>query len=136
MKKNIIESEIYFLTQRSQGSGGQNVNRTNSAVTLQWFYKESLGLSLEQKEMIELKLSSRINEEGILYLRREIHRDQLKNKKDAISELYKILEKCFFKPKKRIATAPSRGAIKKRLKSKKIHSEKKNSRKNHQQVLS
>lgn len=128
MKKEIIKKEIFFIVQRSQGSGGQHVNRTNSAVTLQWYYQESQGLTDEEKSFISNKLASRINEDSVLYIRREIHRDQLQNKKEAIDELFRILEKCFFKPKKRVATRPSRSSVRERLKDKKTHSEKKANR--------
>lgn len=128
MKKEIILKEIFFIVQRSQGAGGQNVNRTNSAVSLQWYFQESQGLSGEQKLLVAEKLASRINEEGVMYLRREIHRDQIQNKREAIEELFRLLEKCFFKPKKRFATKPTRGSVRDRLKSKKIQGERKSSR--------
>jgi len=123
-----IKSEIYFITQRSQGAGGQNVNRTNSSITLKWAYQVSPVLSPEQKQTISHKLSSRINDEGEIYIRCEVHRDQLQNKKETLDRLEALLKQAFFKPKKRVATKPTRSSVKKRLDSKSKHSEKKRQR--------
>ncbi len=128
MNRETIKRELFFNVQRSQGAGGQHVNRTNSAVTLQWYFFESQGLSQEEKALVAQKLASRINEEQVLYLRREVHRDQIQNKKDAIEELFRILEKCFHKPKKRLATKPTRSSVRERIKNKRSHSEKKANR--------
>lgn len=128
MKFSIIENEIFFITSRSQGAGGQHVNKTNSAVTLRWYYQESNGLSAEEKHLVKLKLSNRINEEGEFYLRREIHRDQSMNRKDAIEALRELLTAAFHKPKKRIASKPTKSSVRKRLNAKATHSQKKKDR--------
>lgn len=128
MKFSVIEQEIFFVTSRSQGAGGQHVNRTNSAVTLRWYFQESQGLSSEEKQMVAQKLASRINEEGELYIKREIHRDQSMNRKDAIETLHQLLIQAFYKPKKRVASKPTKSSIKKRLQHKKLHGQKKKDR--------
>lgn len=128
MKFSIIEQEIFFVTSRSQGAGGQHVNRTNSAVTLRWYFRESQGLSEEEKQIVENKLAARINEDGELYIKREIHRDQAMNRKDAIQTLHQLLAQAFFKPKKRVASKPTKSSVKKRLNTKKIHGQKKKDR--------
>jgi ribosome-associated protein len=120
-----ILEEVYFTTQRSQGAGGQHVNRTNSAVTLKWNYLDSRSIDDREKDLIEKKLSSRINEEGLFYLRRENHRHQILNKKEAKEELIRLLEKAFFRPKVRKPTRPTRGSVQDRLNDKKNRSEKK-----------
>jgi ribosome-associated protein len=58
----------------------------------------------------------------------EEKRSQLKNKEIALKKLNKLLEKAFEKPKKRKPTSPSKTAKLKRLKGKKILSDKKSLR--------
>lgn len=123
-----IKSEVYFIAQRSQGAGGQHVNRTNSAVTLKWHFRESAGLSDEEKETIAHKLKNRINEEGELYIRSEVHRDQHMNRSEAFEKLESMLQQALFKPKKRIASKPTRSSVKKRVDSKVKHGAKKRER--------
>ena len=52
-------------------------------------------------------------------------RSQLQNKELVVKKFYKVLEKAFHERKKRLPAKPSQGAVEKRLKTKKIDSEKK-----------
>lgn len=123
-----IQSEVYFIVQRSQGAGGQHVNRTNSAVTLKWHYLESAGLNEEEKNIITHKLKNRINDENELYLRSEVHRDQHMNRKESLEKLESLLLAALHKPKKRIPSRPTRSSVKKRVDSKTKHGAKKKDR--------
>jgi len=62
----MYESEIYFKTSRSSGSGGQNVNKVSTKVELNFDVIKSKLLTQEQKQIIFSKLGSRINKEGVL----------------------------------------------------------------------
>lgn len=128
MRFLIIKSEVFFIVQRSHGAGGQHVNRTNSAVTLKWYFRESAGLSDEEKATIAIKLKNRINEEGELYIRSESHRDQQMNRSESIEKLEGLLQQALFKPKKRVASKPTRSSVKKRVDSKVKHGAKKKER--------
>lgn len=123
-----IAFEIKFQTQRSRGPGGQNVNKTNSSVQLRWSFMDSLVLTDEQKNIIQRKLASHINVDGVLHLRSDVHRDMESNKKEVLTKLGKILAGAFFKPKLRRATKPTRSSQRKRLESKKRHSDVKKGR--------
>lgn len=120
--------EIDFISQRSGGPGGQNVNKTNSSVQLRWDFHQSQILSEDQKTLIQKKLSNMINSDGTLYIRSELHRDFEKNKKDALEKLQAHLTKAFFKPKPRKATKPTRGSKERRIAGKKIKSDIKKAR--------
>lgn len=120
--------EFDFLSQRSRGPGGQNVNKTNSSVQLRWSYEDSLILSDEQKRTITKKLQNIINTEGVLYLRSDTHRDLEKNKKEVLSRLQELLIKAFHKPKPRKATKPTKSSQKRRVESKRLKSEVKKGR--------
>ncbi len=122
--------EFDFVSQRSRGPGGQNVNKTNSSVQLRWNYLDSIILSDEQKRVITKKLTSMINTEGTLYLRSDTHRDQEMNKKEVLQRLQESLVKAFHKPKVRRPTKPTKSSQKKRVESKRHASEVKKARQN------
>lgn len=129
VKVKHIVSELSFVTSRSSGPGGQNVNKVNTKVTLLFDVKNSSSLSDAQKRTILEKLSSRINKEGILSISAQNKRSQLLNKEVALKKLDKLLGKAFAIKKLRKATKPSQAAVNKRLEEKKRHSEKKRLRK-------
>lgn len=124
-----FENELTFKTSRSSGSGGQNVNKVETSVTVMWKVGDSLVFSEREKERIALKLKNRISGEGFLQLTVSESRTQLQNKKIALERIQEIVNKALIIPKKRIATKPSRGQKEKRLESKKKISEKKENRK-------
>jgi ribosome-associated protein len=82
-------------------------------------------LNEEQKSLVTKKLATYINKDGILKITSQEDRSQLLNKKNTIEKFYELLERAFKKKKKRIPTKRSKQSQLKRLKSKKIHSEKK-----------
>lgn len=120
-----LSSEFVFTMSRSGGPGGQNVNKVNSKVTLQFDIQNSRILTAEQKQVISEKLSSRITREGLIVIPVQETRSQAENKEIAIGKFDMLLAKVFEKRKVRKATKPSKAARQKRLKKKKVVSEKK-----------
>jgi ribosome-associated protein len=125
MKPNIhqLQTEVSYKTSRSGGKGGQNVNKVSTKVELDFDVNHSKLLTEEQKEIILLKLSSRINSLGVLQIVSQSERTQLKNKKVALAKFYELIELAFFIKKRRKATRIPRRVIEKRLKDKKRNSE-------------
>lgn len=121
--------ELSYKTSRSSGSGGQNVNKVETSVTVLWKVEDSAVFTESEKERILLKLKNKINAEGILQTTVSESRTQLQNKKIAIEKIQELVNKSLIVPKKRIATKPSRTKLEKRLESKKKLSEKKENRK-------
>lgn len=120
------ELEEKFVT--ASGPGGQNVNKVASAVQIRWNVKTSHAFDDEQKWMIRRALANRINDEGELVLFIQTHRSQVRNREEARERLVELLEKALVKPRKRVATKPSKAQKQRRLEGKAIRSETKRNR--------
>lgn len=120
--------ELTYKTSRSSGAGGQNVNKVETSVTVQWKVADTEFFSNEEIERISEKLKNRINQDGILQLTVSESRTQLQNKKIATDKILELVEKSLYKPKPRKATKPSKRQIEKRIMAKKQISEKKENR--------
>lgn len=115
-----LSAEIQFVTSRSGGPGGQNVNKVNSKVELRFDVRNSSLLSDEQKETLLIKLSGKISLEGVLSVVSQRERSQLANKEDAISKFYSLISKALRPVKPRKRTKPTRSSVEKRLTGKRI----------------
>ncbi|GAB2461824.1 aminoacyl-tRNA hydrolase [Hymenobacter qilianensis] len=120
--------ELQVQTSRSSGPGGQNVNKVESRVELRWQVSSSQLITDEQKEMLLQKLAPQLTTEGYLLVTAQEDRSQLRNKEIALQKFHDLLKRALHKPKARKATKPSKGAVRKRLETKKKHSEKKTNR--------
>ncbi len=120
--------EFTFKSSRSSGKGGQHVNKTESRISLFFNVFNSSILKEEQKQRLKLNSTIQISKEGVWQIDVEESRSQHKNKKIAIERFFKLLSTALVKPKVRKPSKPSKAAIKKRLKSKKMQSEKKMNR--------
>ncbi len=124
-----FSSEAKFSASKSSGPGGQNVNKVNTKVELRFCVSTSKLLSEEEKQIILEKLSHKINLEQELIVVSQSERSQLGNKEVATEKLNLLIENALKKEKKRIATKVPNSIKQKRLKNKKILSEKKGYRK-------
>ncbi len=129
MNTEILISELTFKAIRSSGPGGQHVNKTASKVEVSFNLEVSKAISESEKERLRAKLSAKISSEGIISLQCGETRSQHRNKAIVIERLVELLQKNLKVAKPRRKTKPSKGAIERRLKSKKEHALKKSNRK-------
>lgn len=123
--EKVFLAEVSFKTSRSSGKGGQHVNKTESRVSLFFDIEESDLLTDEEKSVLIERLMNRLTDGKIIQIDVEESRSQQRNKEIALKRLVKLLGDNSKPKKKRKISKPSKVAIKKRLKAKKVQSEKK-----------
>lgn len=124
-----IITELSFNTTRSSGPGGQHVNKTETRVEVYWDMANSELLDDATKELIRNKLANHIDKDDVLRASCQETRSQARNKELAIEKMLDRIAKALHKPKPRKKRKPSKAAIEKRIKKKKLLSEKKKMRK-------
>ncbi|RZJ66543.1 MAG: aminoacyl-tRNA hydrolase [Flavobacterium sp.] len=128
MDKDRISSELTYKAVRSSGAGGQNVNKVSSKVELSFDLEKSCCFSTEEKELLCEKLATRLTKSGILVLKSDEDRSQLKNKEIVTKRFFEIIAQALHVPKIRKATKIPRSVVEKRLRAKSSNSEIKQSR--------
>lgn len=121
---SIDESEIEFTAIRAQGSGGQKVNKVSAAIHLRFDIADSSLPEYYKNRLLDLK-EKRITKDGIIVIKSQQHRSQEQNREEATERLVELIKSVTVVQKNRVATKPTRGSIKRRLQTKKKHSDKK-----------
>ncbi|MFT4748890.1 MAG: ribosome-associated protein [Pseudohongiellaceae bacterium] len=124
MGRKFLESELEFSAIRASGPGGQHVNKVSSAVQLKFDIVNSSLPAAVKARLLALS-DRRITKDGLVVIKAQRFRSQDKNKQDAVERLKLLAEKAASAPKKRLATRPTRSAKERRLKNKKLLSNKK-----------
>jgi ribosome-associated protein len=118
-------SEIDIRFVRSSGPGGQHVNKTSTQAEISFDLAGSPSIPGSERTWLRSRLASKLDTEGKLQVTSQAYRSQLRNREDAIEKLIAMLNQALQRPKKRRPTRPTRGAKESRLRSKKLHGERK-----------
>ncbi len=125
----LFDKKIEYQAIRSNGPGGQHVNKVSTAIILkynlnvhnypEWFLK-SIKINAN---------NSQLSNKNIITIKSNRFRSQLKNKRDATNRLISLLKVSSKRKKVRKRTIPTKRSIEIRLLRKKINSQKKKLRK-------
>ncbi len=107
---------------RASGPGGQNVNKVSSAVQLTWTVTAS-SLPADVKARFARLFASRLTTDGRIIIEASEHRSQVLNREAARKRLAEMILKAAHRPKRRIATKPTHGSVRRRIASKKKRGE-------------
>ncbi len=123
----LAESEIEFSAIRAQGSGGQKVNKVSAAIHLRFDIAASSLPEFYKERLLELK-DKRITKDGIIVLKSQQHRSQEQNRDEALGRLVELIKSVNVVQKRRVATKPTKGSVRRRMESKKKTAQKKKMR--------
>ena len=126
----INESEVKESFIRSSGPGGQHVNKVATAVQLRFNAKYSGNISAKVYNRLRAIAGSKLTEDGNLIIVSREHRSQSQNRRVALEKFISLLQQAAKKQKHRTPTRPSQASVEKRLRNKRLQSEKKKSRRN------
>lgn len=116
---SIGEDEISFSAIRSQGAGGQNVNKVATAIQLRFDIKAS-SLSESVKQKLLALSDRRISREGVVVIKAQQFRTQEKNRLEAVERLRALIAAALVEQKRRVATRPTKGSQRRRMDSKSL----------------
>ena len=113
---------------RASGPGGQNVNKTSSAVELRFEAERSPSLSEPVKKRLKKIAGAKWTKEGAIVLKCDETRHQVRNREIVLKRLKEMIKKSLVTPRKRLVTRPTLASNRRRLTAKKNRADLKSNR--------
>jgi ribosome-associated protein len=110
-------ASLSFSYMRASGPGGQNVNKVSTAAELRYDVANA-PLPEDMKARLRVLAGRQLTLEGVLVIQAQEHRSQERNRETAIAKLVSLLRRAAHRPKRRIATRPTKASKTRRLESK------------------
>ncbi len=125
---SIPSGELKFEFITGGGPGGQHVNKVSTAVRLRFNVLTSPSLPDEDRRLMLERLKDIVDDAGFIAVTSREERSQYLNRRTAELKLMLILEQALYRPRRRLATRPTRASVLKRLEVKRLDSERKRRR--------
>jgi ribosome-associated protein len=113
----IKANEVEMTAVRSQGAGGQNVNKVSSAAHLRFDVHASSLPPEVQARLLQMD-DRRIGSDGVVVIKAQTHRSLPRNQADALARLQALVDAASHVEPPRLPTKPTRASKRRRLQGK------------------